>query len=87
MEFISVKDRLPEPNIEVKIKWKDGSESYAYLCSVCKNEFMDSITGSPLADFPIMMVTGKMVNSLEVFGYLVSGTMVYLILITHLLIG
>ena len=54
MEFISVKDRLPEPNIEVKIKWKDGSESYAYLCSVCKNEFMDSITGSPLADFPIM---------------------------------
>jgi hypothetical protein len=44
--WISVKDRLPERGIEVKAKYPDNTEIFAYLCSCCGSEFRDSVTGS-----------------------------------------
>jgi len=46
MEWINIKDKLPETGKEIKYIDSDGYEGITYLCPCCKKEWRCPITGS-----------------------------------------
>lgn len=44
--WISISDNIPPPSKIVEVKTKEGNIYEVYLCSCCKSEWRDSISGS-----------------------------------------
>lgn len=61
--WISLDKEFPKDSREVKIKFEDGSEAYAYLCPCCKSEFRCPVTGSSFANKPILW---RLLNEFEI---------------------
>ena len=52
MTWVKTSDKLPDKNLDVDIKFKDGSCVSGYLCPCCGNEFRCSILGFAFTEWP-----------------------------------